>query len=172
MQFRALTLTAVVAVLALGLAACGGSSSSATSGGAPSAGGASTPVASSGSTDLGSMSGGGSGFCGQAKGKLADMQAKMAQLATITSDPERIKKQLETLMSFVQSAQSGAPPEIQADVASFAAFLKHLNDVYAKNGYDPMKAAPELVPYIQQMQTKLETSSKHVQAWAKANCGT
>jgi hypothetical protein len=115
---------------------------------------------------------GGSGFCGEAKGKLADLQAEMAQLATITSDPERIKKQLDALLSFVHSAQSDAPSEIQGDVASFEAFLQHMNDVYAQDGYDPMKAAPTLLPYIEQQQPKLETASKHVQAWAQANCGT
>jgi hypothetical protein len=168
MRKRAGAVLAVAASLALGAAACGGSSSGPSTGA-----GGSSPTISAGGSSIGSESlSAGNGFCGDAKGKLADLQATMAQLATITSDPERIKKQLEALQSFVQSAQSDAPSEIQGDVASFATFLKHMNDVYAQNGYDPMKAAPELVPYIQQMQSKLETSSKHVQAWAKANCGT
>ncbi len=147
---RAGLVLGIAASLALSATACGGSSSSSSSG-SQAGGGASSPTVSVGGSSTGSESlSGGSGFCGEAKGKLAGLQAKMAQLATITSDPERIKKQLDALLSFVQSAQSDAPSEIQGDVASFADFLKHMNDVYAQNGYDPMKAAPTLLPYIQQ----------------------
>lgn len=169
MRIRLLSVIALAVALGVGASACGSSSSSSSSGGATNDGGVTAPVSSGGTTDLGSISGG-SGFCGEAKGKIAHLKAQMAALATITSDPERIKKQVEALTSFAQSAEADAPSEIQGDVAVFADFLKHMGDLYAQAGYDPAKAAPTILPYLQSEQSKLDAASNHVGAWAKANC--
>jgi hypothetical protein len=172
MRIRSLVGLTAATALSLGLAACGGSSSSSSSGSASSGG--STPVISmggGGSTSSGSISGG-SGFCGDAKGKLAGLQAQLAQIATSGSQKDQLKKELQTWQSYTQSAEADAPSEIKGDIAVIADFIKHVSDGYAQAGYDPMKAIAVVGPYIQQNGPKLQTASDHIQAWAQANCGT
>ena len=123
-----------------------------------------------GSTSSGSMSGG-SGFCGDAKGKLAGLQAQLAQIATSGSQKDQLKKELQTWQSYTQSAEASAPSEIKGDIAVIADFVKHVSDAYAQAGYDPMKALAVVGPYIQQNDAKLQAASHHIQAWAQANCG-
>ena len=170
MRIRSLVALTAAAALSLGLAACGGSSSSSGSGSASSGG--STPVISAGggSTSSGSISGG-SGFCGDAKGKLAGLQAQLAQIATSGSQKDQLKKELQTWQSYTQSAEADAPSEIKGDIAVIADFIKHVSDGYAQAGYDPMKAIAVVGPYIQQNDAKLQTASNNIQAWAQANCG-
>jgi hypothetical protein len=169
MLMRPLTAAAVAMVLSLGAAACGGSSSSSSGG---SAGAGSTPTTSSGggSTGSGSLAGG-SGFCGVAKGKLQSLEAQLAQIATMSSEKDQLKQQLQTWQSYTQSAEADAPSAIKGDVAVIVAFINHISDGYAKADYDPLKAAAILGPYLQQNQAKLQAAGDRIQAWAQANCG-
>jgi hypothetical protein len=159
---------AVAAALAVGAAACGSSSSS--SSGSATAGAGSTAQLQTGGSSTGSAMGGG-GFCSEAKGKLQGLQASLAQLATSGDQKEQLKKEVEAWQTYTQSAEADAPSEIKGDVTVIAGFIKHLSDAYAKTGYDPLKAAAVVGPYIQQNQGKLQTASDHIQAWAQANCG-
>ncbi|HET7429570.1 MAG TPA: hypothetical protein VFJ66_08945 [Gaiellales bacterium] len=167
MRIRSLVALTAATALSLGLAACGGSSSSGSA-----SSGESTPVISAGggSASSGSISGG-SGFCGDAKGKLAGLQAQLAQIATSGTQKDQLKKELQTWKSYTQSAEADAPSEIKGDIAVIADFINHVSDGYAQAGYDPMKAIAVVGPYIQQNDAKLQTASNHIQAWAQANCG-
>lgn len=171
MRIRAGVTVIVAAALAAAAAGCGSSSSSSSSG-SSSSGGSSSPAVSvgGGSTSSGSISGG-SGFCGDAKGKLQGLQVQLAQIATSGSQKDQLKKELQTWQSYAQSAEADAPSEIKGDIAVIADFIKHVSDGYAQAGYDPMKAIAVVGPYIQQNQAKLQAASNHVQAWAQANCG-
>ena len=170
MRIRPLAAAAAVAALSLGLAACGSSSSSSSSG--STAGGGSTPAISMGgsSTGSGSLSGG-SGFCGEAQGKLQSLEAQLAQIATMSSQKDQLKQELQAWKSYTQSAEADAPSEIKGDVTVIAGFIQHIADGYAQAGYDPIKAAAVLGPYLQQNQAKLQAASNHIQSWAQANCG-
>ena len=172
MRNRAGLLLMIAASLALAGAACGGSSSSSSSGSSTVGAGGSSSTASVGgsSTGSGSLSGG-SGFCGEAKGKLAGLQAQLAQIATSGTQKDQLKKELQAWKSYTQSAEADAPSEIKADIAVIADFINHVSDGYAQAGYDPMKAIAVVGPYIQQNGPKLQTASNHIQAWAQANCG-
>jgi len=170
MRIRPYVTLAVAAALVVGAAACGSSSSSSSSGSNAGAGG-STSQLNTGGASTGSAIGGGSGFCGDAKGKLQQMQAKLAEIATMSSEKDKLKKELETWQSYTQSAEADAPSQIKGDVAVIVGFINHLSDGYAKAGYDPIKAAAVLGPYLQQNQGKLQAASNHIQSWAQANCG-
>jgi hypothetical protein len=155
--------------VALAAAACGGSSSSSSGASTVAAGGGSTSMLDTGGSSTGSS--GGSGFCGDATGRLRSFEQQMAKLALIASEPERLKKQMQTLQTFAAGAEADAPGEIKPDIAVFADYLKHLADAFAKANYNPAVAAATIGPYIQQQQSKLEAASQHVRAWATANCG-
>jgi hypothetical protein len=118
-----------------------------------------------------SLGGGGSGFCADAKGKLVDMEHKMAQIALIASEPERLKQQMNQLQSFAAGAEADAPGEIKPDIAVFVGYLTHIANAFKQANYDPTVAAASIAPYIQQSQGKLDAASKHIKAWAAANCG-
>jgi hypothetical protein len=169
MWIRSCVSLAVAAALAIGAASCGGSSSS-SSGGSSSGGGGSIAQPQSGGANSGSVMGG-SGFCGDAQGKLQQMQAQLAQIATMSSGKEQLKNELEAWQSYTQSAEADAPSQIKGDLVVVVAFIKHLSDGYAKAGYDPIKAAAVVGPYVQQNQAKLQAAGNHIQAWAQANCG-
>jgi hypothetical protein len=167
MRIRSCVTLAVMTALAIGAASCGGSSSSSSSG---SSGGGSTPQVLSGGGNSGSLAGG-SGFCADAQGKLQQMEAKLAQIATMSSQKDQLKQELETWQSYTQSAEADAPSQIKGDVAVIVGFINHLSEGYAKAGYDPLKAAAVLGPYLQENQSKLQAASNHIQAWAQTNCG-
>jgi hypothetical protein len=169
-SIRPVIVSAIVLVMAVAAASCGGSSSSSSGASTSAGGGGSTSALGTGGSSTGSL-GGGSGFCSVATGKMRGLERKMAQIATIASQPERLKQQLDAMQSFANGAESDAPGEIKPDIAVFAGFLKHLADGYKKADYNPAAAAVVLGPYIQQQQSKLDAASKHVQAWASANCG-
>jgi hypothetical protein len=171
MRTRSYVTLAVMVALALGAASCGGSSSSSSSG---SAGGGSTPEVLSGGGNSGSLGGsaaGGSGFCADAQGKLQQMEAKLAQIATLSTQKDQLKQELQTWQSYTQSAEADAPSQIKGDVAVIVGFINHLSEGYAKAGYDPIKAAAVLGPYLQENQAKLQAAGDHIQAWAQTNCG-
>jgi hypothetical protein len=157
----------LVLVTAVALAAgCGSSSSS------PSTSGASTPSASTPSTPStstgGSLSGGDS-FCGQGKADLKQLKAQLALAANISSTPERLKAQLQTIMAAYQKAEGEAPSQIKGDIAAISSTMSELNQILAAHGYNLMASAAQAAPLFNSPQFK--AAGKHLQAWAKANCG-
>jgi hypothetical protein len=168
MSMRPLAAIAVLAALSLGAAACGSSSSSSSSGASTGAGSSLPQVSSGGSSQ--SLAGG-SGFCSDAKGKLRSLQSSIAQMATSGSQKEQLKNEMQAWTTFANAAKASAPSQIKGDVTVIADFLQHLSNAYAQAGYDPIKAAAVIGPYLQQNQAKLQAASNHIQTWAQTNCG-
>ena len=157
----------LVLVTAVALAAgCGSSSSSSsTSGGStPSTSTPSTPSTSTG----GSVSGGGS-FCGQGKADLKQLNAQLALAANISSTPQRLKAQMQTILAAYQKAEGEAPSQIKGDVAAIYSTMSKLNQILAAHGYNLMASGAQAALLF--TSTQFKAAGKHLQAWAKVNCG-
>jgi hypothetical protein len=156
---RAPLLLLLVTALAVA-AGCGRSSSSGTSSGSsptttpPST---STPTSSGG----GSLSGG-SGFCGQAKSDVSDLNKNLAALASISYTPARLKADMQTIIAAYQKAEGEAPDAIKGDMV-------RLNQIFASHNYDPVASSAAAAPLFNN--AKMKNAFAHLKAWAVANCG-
>jgi hypothetical protein len=156
-------------VLALGAAACGGSSSSASSGSSSTPPATSTPPPSS---STGNVSGGGSGFCGTGKADINKLHTDLANLQSIASEPQKLQEMFATILAAYSNAESQAPSEIKGDIQVAYDFMKKLNDVFKAHQYNIVASAAQAQTFLTGPEhTKLVNASKHLQAWAKANCG-
>jgi hypothetical protein len=153
--------------LALGAAACGGSSSAGSSG-------SSTPPATSTpppSSSTGNVSGG-SGFCSTGKADINKLQTDLASLQSIASEPQKLQQMFATILTAYSNAESQAPSEIKGDIQVAYDFMNKLNNVLKAHQYNLVASAAQAQTFLTGPEhTKLVNASKHLQAWAKANCG-
>jgi hypothetical protein len=155
-------------VLALGAAACGGSSSAASSGSS------STPPATSSpppSSSTGNVSGGGD-FCSTGKADITKLQTDLANLQTAATQPQALKQMFATILTAYSNAESQAPSEIKGDIQVAYDFMNKLNNLLKAHQYNLLASAAQAQTFLTGPEhTKLVNASKHLQAWAKANCG-
>jgi hypothetical protein len=155
-------------VLALGAAACGGSSSAASSGSSSTPPATSTPPPSS---STGNVSGG-SGFCGTGKADINKLQTDLANLQSIASEPQKLQEMFATILTAYSNAESQAPSEIKGDIQVAYDFMNKLNNLLKAHQYNLVASAAQAQTFLTGPEhTKLANASKHLQAWAKANCG-
>ena len=151
-------------VLALGAAACGGSSS------APS----SNPPATSSpppSSSTGNVSGG-SSFCGTGKADINKLQTDLANLQSIASEPQKLQEMFATILTAYSHAESQAPSEIKGDIQVAYDFMNKLNNLLKAHQYNLVASAAQAQTFLTGPEhTKLMKASKHLEAWAKTNCG-
>ena len=159
----------VAVVLALGAAACGSSSSSGSSGNTPSS---STPTSSPPpSSSTGNVSGGGN-FCPTGKADINKLNSDLQNLQAAASQPQAAKQMFATILAAYSHAESQAPSEIKGDIQVAYDFMKKLNAILAKHNYNFIASAAQAQTFVSGPEhAKLVTASKHLEAWAKANCG-
>ena len=157
------------AVLLLAGAACGSSSSS---GGNSSASTPPTTSTPSTSTPTSSSVGGGSGFCGQGKKDITDLQTKLAGLSGLAGTAAGLKAEMDTLSTAYQNAESDAPDSIKPDIQTIQEFVAKVNDIFKSHNYNLQESAPQLqAEFTGATAAKLKLAGQHLQAWAVANCG-
>jgi hypothetical protein len=150
-------------------AGCGSSSSSGTSSGS------STPTTTPPSTSTPTSSGGGgslsggSGFCGQAKSDVSDLNRNLAALASISYTPARLKADMQTIIAAYQKAEGEAPDAIKGDITTVAKAMVKLNQIFASHNYDPVASGAAAAPLFNN--AKMKNAFAHLKAWAAANCG-
>jgi hypothetical protein len=164
---RAPLLLLLVTALAVA-AGCGSSSSSGTSSGS------STPTTTPPSTSTPTSSGGGSlsggsGFCGQAKSDVSDLNKNLAALASISYTPARLKADMQTIIAAYQKAEGEAPDAIKGDITTVAQAMVKLNQIFASHNYDPVASGAAAAPLFNN--AKMKNAFAHLKAWAVANCG-
>jgi hypothetical protein len=155
-------------VLALGAGACGGSSSSASSGSSSTPPATSTPPPSS---STGNVSGG-SAFCSTGKADITKLQTDLANLQAAATQPQALKQMFDTILTAYSNAESQAPSEIKGDIQVAYDFMNKLNNLLKAHQYNLVASAAQAQTFLTGPEhTKLVNASKHLQAWAKANCG-
>jgi hypothetical protein len=165
---RAALLLVLVTSLAVA-AGCGSSSSSGSSNGS------STPTTTPPTTSTPTSSGGGgslsggSGFCGQAKSDVSNLNRNLAALASISYTPQRLKAAMTTIIAAYQKAEGEAPGAIKPDIATVTQTMVKLNQIFAAHNYDPVASGAQAAPLFKN--GKLQTAFAHLKAWAVANCG-
>ena len=160
---------AVVAVVVLALiaAACGSSSSSSSSSNA--AAGSASSAASSASSSVSVQGGSASSFCAGAKqAGLALRKEIQGIAAAATSEPSKVKSELDATLSTLNGIQGAAPSDIKGDIGVFIDYMKQLQTVLAKHNYSVVASVSDLQK-LQASEGKLNAASDRLQAWGKAN---
>jgi hypothetical protein len=78
----------------------------------------------------------------------------------------------DTILAAYSHAQSQAPSEIKGDIGVAYDFMKKLDGVFKAHNYNvEATAIAAQGMFTGPEHTKLVKASKHLQAWAAANCG-
>lgn len=166
MQLGRATLVPLL-VTAVALAAgCGGSSSSSSTTGSSSP---STSTPSTPSTSTGGSTTGGGSFCGQGKADLKQLRTQLALASQISSPPQRVKAQMQTILTAYKNAEGEAPSQIKGDIATIYSTMNKMDQILAAHNYSLVASVAQLSPVFESGQFK--AAGDHLQAWAKANCG-
>ena len=121
-----------------------------------------------------SQSGGsGSGFCGQASQAGLTLRKEIQAIAaSATSEPSKIKSDLNATVSTLKGIQGSAPSQIQPDIGTFVNYMTQLQTVLAKHNYSILASVADLRK-LQANEGQLKAATNHIKAWAKANgCAT
>jgi hypothetical protein len=113
--------------------------------------------------------GGASGFCGQASQAGLTLRKEIQGIAaSATSEPSKIKSELDATLSTLKGIQSSAPSAIQSDIGVYVDYMTQLQGVLAKHNYSFMASVADLRK-LQANEGKLNSATSHIKAWAKAN---
>jgi hypothetical protein len=115
------------------------------------------------------QSGSGSGFCSQANQAGLTLRKEIQTIAaSATTEPSKIKSELNATVGTLKGIQSAAPSQIQGDIGVFIDYMTQLQTVLAKHNYNILASVSDLRK-LQANQGKIKAASAHLKAWGKAN---